>query len=197
MDVRDFDFALPPELIAQEPPAARGSSRLLLLDRAAGATRHALIQDLPELLTPGDLLVVNNTRVFPARLLGRRMPSGGAVECLLMTAEGADRWEALVRPGQKLQPGAQIAFDGRHGLHAEILERRVRGRRLLRLWSDDGTPVDEAIDEVGHMPLPPYIKRADGAADRDRYQTVFARARGSIAAPTAGLHFTPALVDAC
>jgi S-adenosylmethionine:tRNA ribosyltransferase-isomerase len=226
MDVRDFDFDLPPELIAQEPAADRSGSRLLVVDRAGGALTHSHVANLPEFLRAGDLLVVNDTRVFPARLLGRRVPSGGAVECLLVrpvakampqpasetchggltgvrhpsdprrTPPDAQMWEALVHPGQKLKPGARVVFEGIHTLHGEILERRFFGRRLVRLWTEDGTSVDAAVDAIGHVPLPPYIKRDDRPDDRDRYQTVFAQARGSIAAPTAGLHFTPALVAA-
>jgi S-adenosylmethionine:tRNA ribosyltransferase-isomerase len=217
MDVRDFDFDLPPELIAQEPAPERAASRLLVVDRASGALTHSHVAALPEFLRAGDLLVVNNTRVFPARLLGRRVPSGGAVEVLLvrrvpgsdggqtgvrqvsdtrLTPSGAQVWEALVHPGQKLKPGARVVFEGMHTLHGEILERRFCGRRLVRLWTGDGAGVDAAVDAIGHIPLPPYIKRDDRPDDRDRYQTVFAQARGSIAAPTAGLHFTPALVAA-
>jgi S-adenosylmethionine:tRNA ribosyltransferase-isomerase len=243
MDVRDFDFDLPPELVAQEPPPDRGAARLLVLDRASGSLTHTRVGALPDLLRAGDLLVVNDTRVFPARLLGRRVPSGGAVECLLIRSlsaadqvdvrsrsdrdqvdvrsrAGADQvangvrggsdpgpdpppdprltpelWEALVHPGQKLKPGARVVFEGIHTLHGEILERRFFGRRLVRLWTEDGTTVDAAVDAIGHVPLPPYIKRDDRLDDRDRYQTVFARARGSIAAPTAGLHFNPSLVS--
>jgi len=226
MDVRDFDFDLPPELIAQEPSPVRGGARLLHVDRASGSFSHTCVAALPDLLRPGDLVVVNNTRVFPARLLGRRDPSGGAVECLLVRtlAGGSDLdltlpqifrgefqarvrsgsdpepagelWEALVHPGQKLKPGARVVFEGIHTIRGEILERRHFGRRVVRLWTDDGSPLDEAVDAIGHMPLPPYIKRDDRPDDRDRYQTVFARARGSIAAPTAGLHFTPQLTTA-
>jgi S-adenosylmethionine:tRNA ribosyltransferase-isomerase len=215
MDVREFDFDLPPELIAQEPPRDRGGSRLLQLDRATGSIRHTHVAALPDLLRAGDLVVVNDTRVFPARLIGRRVPSGGAVECLLIaplrpdfsrTASDCDQigvgrkacshWEALVHPGQKLKPGARVVFEGIHTIHGEILEQRFFGRRVVRLWTEDGSTVDEAVDAIGHMPLPPYIKRDDRPADRDRYQTVFAETRGSVAAPTAGLHFTPALVEA-
>ena len=196
MDVRDFDFELPPGLIAQEPAADRSSSRLLRVDRATGALAHHRFADLPELLSPGDLIVVNDTRVFPARLLGRRVPSGGAVECLLLRRCDQDHWEALVHPGQKLKPGAEVVFDGPDPLHAEILERRFHGRRLIRLWTDGGAPVDDVVDAIGHMPLPPYIKREDRESDRERYQTIFAARRGSIAAPTAGLHFTAPVRDA-
>jgi S-adenosylmethionine:tRNA ribosyltransferase-isomerase len=194
MDVRDFDFDLPSELIAQEPPPRRGSSRMLLLDRAGGAMLDHTIAALPEFLQPGDVLVINNTRVFPARLLGRRVPSGGAVECLLVGQGEAGEWEALVHPGQKLKPGARVVFEGTRTIHGEILDRRFHGRRTIRLWTEDGGSVDEAVDAIGHMPLPPYIKRDDESADRDRYQTMFAKPRGSVAAPTAGLHFDPALV---
>ena len=222
MDVRDFDFELPTELIAQEPPAVRGGARLLRLGRQIGSIVHTRVSALPDLLRAGDLIVVNNTRVFPARLLGRRVPSGGAVECLLVRSLGSDGgqmgvrhpsdphpdpgltpatatqalWEALVHPAQKLKPGARVVFEGIHTIHGEILERGYFGRRIVRLWTDDGSPLDEAVDAIGHMPLPPYIKRDDRVDDRDRYQTVFAQTRGSIAAPTAGLHFTPQLMTA-
>jgi S-adenosylmethionine:tRNA ribosyltransferase-isomerase len=197
MNVRDFDFDLPAELIAQEPSPERGASRMLFLNRATGAMSHGTVAGLPELLEPGDLLVINNTRVFPARLLGRRMPSGGAVECLLVRHAGGDTWEALVHPGQKLKPGARVVFAGARILHGEILERRFHGRRLIRLWTEDGCSVDDVVDAIGHVPLPPYVKREDRPADRERYQTIFARSRGSVAAPTAGLHFNPALVARC
>lgn len=202
MHVREFDFHLPPELIAQEPAPDRGGARLLRLSRDTGAMAHATVGALPGLLRPGDLLVVNDTRVFPARLIGRRTPSGGAVECLLVgpaTLAGsaiddpADQcWEALVHPGQKLKVGARMEF-GDGALRGEIVGRGSHGRRLVRL-STGGAPVEQTVDRIGHVPLPPYIKRADAAHDRDRYQTVFATHRGSVAAPTAGLHFTPDLV---
>ena len=196
MDVSAFEFDLPPDLIAQEPPTDRGGSRLLVLERETGQVEHTAFAALPEQLAPGDLLVVNNSQVYPARLLGRRVPSGGAVECLLIRRGDDDLWEALVHPGEKLKPGARVVFEGVRTLHAEILERRFYGRRLLRLWDADGGSVDEAIDAIGHVPLPPYIRRDDRGDDRDRYQTMFAARRGSIAAPTAGLHFTPAMVEA-
>jgi S-adenosylmethionine:tRNA ribosyltransferase-isomerase len=197
MNVRDFDFDLPAELIAQEPSPERGASRMLVLNRANGATSHRTVAALPELLEAGDVLVINNTRVFPARLLGRRIPTGGAVECLLVRHAGGDTWEALMHPGQKLKPGARVVFEGARILHGEVLERRFHGRRSIRLWTDDGCSVDDAVDAIGHVPLPPYVKREDRSADRERYQTIFARSRGSVAAPTAGLHFSPALVAGC
>jgi S-adenosylmethionine:tRNA ribosyltransferase-isomerase len=222
MFVREFDFDLPSELIAQAPLPDRAEARLLCLSRATGLMTRETVSSLPQLLAPGDLLVVNDTRVFPARLLGRRDPSGGAVECLLTdrlcpdatpmpprerSATGVARaagtdgageeqvWEALMHPGQKLKPGARVIFEGSATLHGEVLERRFYGRRLLRLWTQDRSTVDEAVDAIGHVPLPPYVKRGDCAADRERYQTVFARKRGSVAAPTAGLHFNDALLD--
>lgn len=209
MDVTDFDFALPDDLIAQTPPARRTDARLLVLDRTSTLLTHTTFDRIGDFLRRGDLLVVNDTRVFPARLLGRRVPSGGAVECLLLapTADpqtppddgrpGGVCWDALVHPGQKLKPGARMTFDrGTVHLHGEILSRHFHGRRLVRLWTDDGRPVADAIDAIGHVPLPPYIARADEPADLERYQTVYARSRGSVAAPTAGLHFTPELLDA-
>jgi len=199
MDVRDFDFNLPADLIAQEPAAERGSSRLLHLHRDTGQFVHSHIAALPTLLRPGDVVVVNNTRVFPARLIGRRVPSAGAVEALLIRRVDDEHWEALVHPGQKLKPGAELLFEGRPGtprIHAQVLARRFHGRRTLRMWTAVGGSIEQAIDAIGHVPLPPYIKREDRGDDRERYQTVFARARGSIAAPTAGLHFNAALMSA-
>ena len=197
MDVAAFDFELPTHLIAQAPPAERGASKLLVMERGTGRTQHADVRRLPEFLRRGDLLVVNDTKVFPARLLGNRTPSGGAVECFLLSKLEDDHWDALVHPGQKLQPGAKMVFgDEPHTLFGEVLDRHFHGRRTIRLWTADGWAVEDAIDAIGHMPLPPYIKRDDRPDDRDRYQTIFAQARGSIAAPTAGLHFTPALTAA-
>ncbi|HET7221298.1 MAG TPA: tRNA preQ1(34) S-adenosylmethionine ribosyltransferase-isomerase QueA [Vicinamibacterales bacterium] len=205
MLVSDFDFDLPDTLIAQEA-APRGESRLLVLDRATGALTDAVIGDLPMFLRAGDLLVVNDSRVFAARLLGNRVPSGGAVECLLLSRSSVpppdgDRakgevWTALMHPGQKLKPGALVRFTGDAGtLMVEVLERHFHGRRTIRLWTDSDRPLAELIDALGHVPLPPYISRPDTPADRERYQTVYARERGSVAAPTAGLHFTAALLD--
>jgi S-adenosylmethionine:tRNA ribosyltransferase-isomerase len=205
MDVSDFDFDLPEDLIAQEP-LPRGESRLLVLSRATGDITHSSFTHLGEFLREGDLLVLNNTRVFPARLLGHRVPSGGAVECLLLRqlplnpdASGVEpsavgsssTWDALMHPGQKLKTGAQVRFD-RNGvtLFGEVTARHFHGRRSIRLWTEDGRPAVEAIDTIGHMPLPPYIHRDDRPDDRERYQTIYARPRGSVAAPTAGLHFT-------
>ena len=202
MRVADFDFELPERLIAQEP-RPRGDSRLLVVDRAAGTWRETPFRDLPNLFDPRDLLVVNDTRVFPARLLGRRDPSGGAVECFLLRREPAEPvepvepgelWEALVHPGQKLKPGTRLLVEDAERapgvvIRGEILERLFHGRRRVRLYVEGADSVDAAVDALGHMPLPPYIHRPDTASDRERYQTVYAPAPGSLAAPTAGLHF--------
>ncbi len=170
----------------------------MVLHRATATLEHRQFVDLPSLLDEGDVLVVNDTRVFPARLIGTRLPGGGAAECFLVReTETSDTWIALVHPGQRLREGSRMQFerDGRR-LHAEVVGRHFHGRRTVRLWTDDGSTVRDVIDAIGHVPLPPYIKRDDAAADRERYQTVYARERGSIAAPTAGLHFTPAVLDA-
>ena len=200
MLVSDFDFDLPPERIAQAP-RPRGTSRLLVVSRADRAWREASITDLPSLLAPGDLIVLNDTRVMPARLIGRRDPSGGAVECLLIEHVGDDRWQALVHPGQKLGPGTRMSFADPVrapgvALRGEVLERRFFGRRLVRFAVEGAATIDEAVDRLGHVPLPPYIHRPDSDEDRDRYQTVYARVRGSVAAPTAGLHFDEPLLQA-
>jgi S-adenosylmethionine:tRNA ribosyltransferase-isomerase len=198
--VNAFDFDLPTELIAQNA-AARGESRLLVVDRGTDQLSHGSIRDVPRLLRAGDLLVANDTRVFPARLLGRRVPSGGNVECLLLHADAAEDaasevWLALMHPGQKLKPGARVLFEGGgRRLEGEVLERLFHGRRRIRLTAESGS-VAGTVDAIGHIPLPPYIHRADTPDDRERYQTVFAAARGSIAAPTAGLHFDAALLEA-
>lgn len=190
MRVDDFDFELPPEAIAQEP-RPRGSSRLLRL-AALGAARHRGIADLPEILHPGDLLVLNDTRVIPSRLFGQRQSGGGEVEVLLVEqAPGEDprRWLALTRPGKKSRPGTRIVFEG---LEAEVKAAHEDGSRTLR-FSEDPAP---HLEHLGHMPLPPYIQRSDTAADRERYQTVYSKKAGAIAAPTAGLHFTQEILAA-
>lgn len=200
MRVEDFDFVLPEALIAQEA-RPRGTSRLMVIDRARRTWTDATIADLPSLLTPGDLLVVNDTRVFPARLLGRRDPSGGGVECFLLARRTATTWDALVSPGEKLQIGARVVFEDPERapgicLRGEIVERGERGERTVSFTADGASTVDAAIDALGHVPLPPYIKRPDTAEDRARYQTVYARERGSVAAPTAGLHFNDEILSA-
>ena len=242
--VSDFDFDLPPELIAQQPPAQRGASRMLVLNRASGALRDSTFAELPNLLRPGDLLVLNDSRVIPARLYARRTllrdhenpgsPTAGPgrwggekptgrIEVMLTepaipqmlgapslrissSARVGDNepqpasenlWRALVRPGRKVAIGERLIFPASSGdivLEAEVLERGKFGERLLQF-----APVDDffaTLDRIGHMPLPPYIRRDDAIEDRERYQTVFSRELGSVAAPTAGLHFTPETLDA-
>jgi S-adenosylmethionine:tRNA ribosyltransferase-isomerase len=222
--VADFDFDLPAELIAQEPPAERGQSRMLAMNRETGALRDSQFADLPALLHPGDLLVLNESRVIPARLFAHRKKRMGApsiqrffeektaewageheatsrqpagkIEVLLTEPAGENLWRALVKPGRKVAIGEILTFPSTTGeiaLEAEVIERGGFGERLLLF-----KPVDDffaTLDRIGHIPLPPYIRRDDAAADRERYQTVFSRERGSVAAPTAGLHFTPQILD--
>jgi S-adenosylmethionine:tRNA ribosyltransferase-isomerase len=251
MKISDFDYDLPPELIAQMPIEPRDASRLLVVNRASGRWEHRHFRDLGAYLRPGDLLIANQSRVLPARLLGHRAETGGAVEVLLLTERpdlGPDCWETLVRPGRRLHEDARIEFDHPTDegirLHAEVLQRTEAGGRIVQLFlsqgkhhkgaivpdsqhhralapenvgtcfsaSVDPTPnlthaqsstgnehqahdltIRQCIDQIGHMPLPPYIHET--LTDPERYQTVYARIRGSAAAPTAGLHFTPQLLD--
>ncbi|MCB5376087.1 tRNA preQ1(34) S-adenosylmethionine ribosyltransferase-isomerase QueA [Flavonifractor plautii] len=190
MKTADFDFYLPEELIAQTPLERRDASRLLVLDKETGATRHMHFFDLPTLLRPGDCLVLNDSRVLPARLLGHREPTGGAVEVLLLIDRGDKVWECLVRPGRKLKPGTRLSF-GDGSLKAEVVEVCEGGNRLVR-FEYEGIFL-ETLERLGKMPLPPYIKAE--LNDPERYQTVYSRAVGSAAAPTAGLHFTRALLE--
>ncbi|MDB4913129.1 MAG: S-adenosylmethionine tRNA ribosyltransferase [Gemmatimonadetes bacterium] len=188
----DYEFELPQELIAQTPLARRDASRLMVLDRAAGTIAHRVFADLPSLLNAGDLLVVNRSRVVKARLLGTRVGSGAPAEIFLLVPLGDGRYEALVSPGGKLKPGRVVEVTP--GFTAEVLSVTERRTRIVQLRAD--VDIERAIDEHGHIPLPPYIARGDDAADVDRYQTVYAREAGSVAAPTAGLHFTPELLGA-
>jgi S-adenosylmethionine:tRNA ribosyltransferase-isomerase len=185
----DYDYALPAEHIAQRPVEPRDASRMLVVDRAAGTLAHRTFRDIAELIPAGDTIVLNTTRVFRARLLGRR-ESGGAAEIFLLRPLGGGHFEAMVHPGGKLRPGkiVTVAPDFR----VEIVETTPRRTRVVRLLSD-GDPM-AAIERHGHIPLPPYIGRADEQGDETRYQTVYARESGSVAAPTAGLHFTPSLL---
>jgi S-adenosylmethionine:tRNA ribosyltransferase-isomerase len=187
----DFEFDLPPEQIAQFPSERRDRSRLLVVERETRELRHRVFVDLAELFSPGDALVLNETRVFPARLLGRRA-GGGAAEVLLLhpTSGGSEEWTALVRPGAKLRPGRVVEIGPE--LSVEVLDVTPGGERVVRLLTD--LPVDEALERYGEVPLPPYVRRSASGEDRERYQTVYARERGSVAAPTAGLHFTPELL---
>ena len=201
--VADFDYDLPGELIAQQPPAERGLSRMLIVDRQTGALRDDLFSNFASLLHPGDLLVLNNSRVIPARLYARRTlrrdreKPTGRIEVMLLEPAGERQWRALVRPGRKIAIGERLVFPdpaGETALQADVLERGNYGERLLQF-----APVDDffaVLDRIGHIPLPPYIHRDDARSDHERYQTVFARERGSVAAPTAGLHFTPKILDA-
>ena len=190
MKTHDFYFDLPPELIAQTPIQRRDASRLLVLDKATGATEHRHFFDLPEYLHPGDCLILNNSRVLPARLLGHRVPGGGACEILLLIDRGDNVWECLVRPGKKLRTGAKVSF-GDGELTAEIAEELPDGNRLVR-FEYEGIFL-EVLERLGKMPLPPYIK--EELQDQERYQTVYSKVNGSAAAPTAGLHFTPELLE--
>ena len=189
MKTSDFWFDLPPELIAQTPLKRRDASRLLVLDRTSGTYTHRHFHELPEYLRPGDCLVLNDSRVLPARLLGVRLPGGGASEVLLLRDRGDDLWECLVRPGKKLRPGARLSF-GNGALTATVEAEIEDGNRLVR-FHYSGIFL-EVLERLGEMPLPPYIK--EKLADAERYQTVYSRAPGSAAAPTAGLHFTKELL---
>lgn len=202
MRVADFNYHLPEELIAQRPLADRAASRMLVVDRHSGTWRDRAFRDFPEYVYPGDCVVVNNTKVFPARLFGRRAgvhattskdQLSGLVEVLLVRQVTGNpmRWEALVRPGRKMRVGERVQFPG--GLEAEIVEHGEFGLRTVEFSGPGG--FWETVERIGHMPLPPYVKRSDGQLDRERYQTVYAQHKGSVAAPTAGLHFTPEIFD--
>jgi S-adenosylmethionine:tRNA ribosyltransferase-isomerase len=186
----DYDFELPDALVAQAPLPRRDASRLMVVDRAAGTIAHRTFAELAELVPGGDALVVNATRVFRARLLGTRASGAPAEVLLLRRAGDADTYEAMVQPGAKLKPGRRVTVAP--DLTIEVLEATPRGTRLVRLLTE-GDPL-QAVERHGHVPLPPYIQRADDADDASRYQTVYARDAGSVAAPTAGLHFTPELL---
>src|SRR6266700_3383899 len=205
MKISDFDYDLPQELIAQTPIEPRDASRLLVLNRATGAIEHRHFRNIGVYLRPGDLLIANQSRVIPARLLGHRAETGGAVEVLLLAERsdlGPDHWETLVRPGRRLHEGSHILFSDlaqlESVLHAEILSRTEAGGRIVRLFipetaSTNTFSVHQLIEQLGRMPLPPYIHET--LSDPERYQTVYARISGSAVAPTAGLHFTPRLLD--
>jgi S-adenosylmethionine:tRNA ribosyltransferase-isomerase len=200
--VSDFDFELPEELIAQQPPTERGASRMMTLNRQTGEVQDASFIDLPNFLKPGDLLVLNDSRVIPARLYARRTlrrekeKPTGRIEVMLTEPVGENQWRALVRPGRKVAIGERLVFPARTGeilLEADVLERGKFGDRLLEF-----APVDDffgILERIGHIPLPPYIHRDDATEDRERYQTVYSNEKGSVAAPTAGLHFTSEMLE--
>ena len=194
MNLAEFDYGLPEELIAQEPLADRTASRMLVVFRGEARWEDRSFREFPQFLRAGDCLVLNDSRVFPARLWGRR-PEGGGTEVLLLRPVSSDSrdWQALVRPGRKIRTGTRVRFMG--GLEGEVIARGELGERTVRFSGVDD--VWAAFEYAGHVPLPPYIKRPDRAADRERYQTVFARERGSTAAPTAGLHFTEQVIAEC
>ena len=189
MDVKDFYFELPQELIAQDPLEDRSSSRLLVLDKDTGAVQHRIFKNITEYLRPGDCLVINDTRVIPARLFGVKRDTGAKVEILLLKRREADVWETLVKPGKKVRPGTELSFGGGQ-LTASVLETVEDGNRLIQFHYEG--IFEEILDQLGQMPLPPYITHS--LKDKNRYQTVYARHDGSAAAPTAGLHFTEELL---
>lgn len=190
MDVKDFYYELPQELIAQDPLEDRAGSRLMVLDRETGAVEHKIFKDITSYLNPGDCLVLNNTKVIPARLFGEKEDTRAKVEILLLRRMEHDVWETLVRPGKKCRPGTKISFGGGL-LRGEIIDVVEEGNRLIR-FSYEGI-FEEILDRLGQMPLPPYITHE--LKDKNRYQTVYAKQEGSAAAPTAGLHFTPELLE--
>ena len=191
MKTSDFYYDLPEELIAQDPLLKRSDSKLMLLNKNTGDVGHTVFHKIIDHINPGDCLVINNTRVIPARLLGERIPSGGAIELLLLKRVEADIWETLVRPGKKLRTGARVSF-GQGELKGEIIDVLEDGNRLVR-FEYEGI-FEEVLDSLGQMPLPPYITHE--LQDKNRYQTVYAKYEGSAAAPTAGLHFTKELLTA-
>lgn len=190
MKRQDFYFDLPEELIAQDPLEDRSSSRLLVLDKKTGATSHHIFREIKDYLKPGDCLVINDTKVIPARLIGEKEGTGGKVEVLLLKRKENDVWETLVKPGKKMKPGARVSF-GDGLLKGEVLEVVEEGNRLIH-FEYEGI-FEEILDQLGQMPLPPYITHQ--LEDKNRYQTVYAKHSGSAAAPTAGLHFTPELLE--
>lgn len=189
LKLTDFSYDLPKELIAQHPAEPRDHARLMMYDRKSGAVEHRHFYDLAEELHEGDVLVFNDSRVIPARLYGKRLPTGGKVEVLLLTPVAEDSWEVLVKPGKKALPGTTLAFDG--GMTAEVIDKTEFGGRILKFHYDG--VFDDIIDAIGEMPLPPYIH--EKMENPEEYQTVYARERGSAAAPTAGLHFTDELLE--
>jgi len=194
MHINEFDYFLPEELIAQHPAEKRDASRLLVVDRKSGRLEHRHFFNILEYLNPGDCLVMNDSKVIPARLFGIKEITEAKVEFLLLKRIKDDIWEAMVRPGKKLHVGDRVSFSEDGSLSAEILEHGEGGTRIVRFEYDGD--FHELLDRIGKMPLPPYIDRESGEEDKERYQTVYCREEGSVAAPTAGLHFTKELMDA-
>lgn len=192
MKTSDFNYELPTELIAQTPIQKRDASRLMTLNRTSGIIEHHIFHELPKFLQTGDCLILNNSRVLPARLLGERLPGGGACEVLLLTDRGDSLWECLVRPGRKMRPGTELSFGGGI-LTAHVEQSLPDGGRLVSFHYDNNQIFLELLEKLGKMPLPPYIK--EELQDNERYQTVYSKVLGSAAAPTAGLHFTPDLLQ--
>jgi len=190
MRISDFDYQLPARLIAQQPITPRDAARMLVVNRAQQTWQDAYFTDFPSFVQPNDAVVINNTRVFPARLIGEKETSGGRVELFLICERGPGIWEALVKPARRIGVGARIKF-GTSSLRAEVLQSHEEGLRVVKLECDGS--LEDLLERLGQTPLPPYIKRPGGSLpeDRERYQTVYARQRGAVAAPTAGLHFTP------
>lgn len=194
LDLRAYAFELPPALIAQHPAERRDASRMMVLDRRSGDSKDRVFSDILEHVQPEDVLVLNNTKVFPARLVGTREPGGGRAELFLVRPGAPGTWTVLAKPGRKLQPGARIRLS--EDVSAVIEDVLDDGKRHVRFMTRSGQAPDGLLDELGRMPLPPYIRREKPELeDRERYQTVYAKARGAIAAPTAGLHFTKAILD--
>ena len=195
MFLSDFDYELPEELIAQQPLAERDAARMLVVEREKRAWQDSHFAEIPSYVRAGDVVVINNTRVFPARLVGSREPTGGRVELFLVRELKPLVWETLARPARRLQQGARVSFGDGRRLRAEVVGLLNDGRRAVRFECD--ASLEDALEALGQTPLPPYIKRAGESfnEDRERYQTVYASARGAIAAPTAGLHFTPRVMD--
>ncbi|MBQ4505790.1 MAG: tRNA preQ1(34) S-adenosylmethionine ribosyltransferase-isomerase QueA [Firmicutes bacterium] len=194
MNVNDFDYELPQELIAQKPSDKRDGCRLMVIHRDSGMIEHRMFSDILEYLEPGDSLVMNDSKVIPARLFGTREKTGARIEFLLSKRVEGDRWETLVRPGRRVRTGDVIVFGENGELRAKVLSSSEGGTRIVE-FEYEGIFM-ELLEKIGSMPLPPYIERSAGEEDRDRYQTVYAREEGSVAAPTAGLHFTEELLDA-
>ncbi len=192
MHINDFDYDLPESLIAQYPADRRENARLLVVHRDSGTVEHRHFYDILEYLSPGDCLVMNNSKVLPARLMGKKETTGIEVEFLLTKRKEGDLWETMVRPGRRLKPGDRVLFSQSPALYADILDYGDGGTRIVE-FKYDGIFL-ETLDQVGKMPLPPYIQRESGEKDRERYQTVYCRESGSVAAPTAGLHFTDELL---